>query len=78
MKYNRKFELSLADIEVIETCLSRELHARSEKFRELDPNGDMQKIDTTKQEMSEITELQGKLHHQKNWYTGNPAEVPTG
>lgn len=78
MRYNRKFEFSLADIDVVEAALSKELHARSVAFQGLDPNDDAQEIDDSKQRISEITDLLGKIHNQKAWYTGNPAEVPTG
>ena len=78
MKYNREFKLSLSDIDVIETCLSKELHVRSETFQELEPQGNSQEIDNAKQRISEITELLGKIHHQKVWHTANSAKVPTG
>lgn len=62
MKPNKKFELSVRDIEIIEHALRAKAGRRglaiaqgetSEKLRE---------------EMHEIQELLGRIHSQKNWY----------
>ena len=80
MRYNRKFSLNPADIDVIEACLSRELHHRSEAYIELEKQADAQAMAEAKLGITEITELLGKLHHQKVWYgrDHDHPEVPLG
>lgn len=72
MTYNKVFELDLSDIDVIELCLSRELHARSENYQESKRQDDAQAMDSAKLGISEITDLLGKLHNQKAWYSYGP------
>ncbi len=80
MTYNKEFELDLSDIDVIELCLSRELHVRSESYQELERQDDAQGMDCAKQSISEITDLLGKLHNQKAWYSCGPkkTDMPIG
>ncbi len=80
MKYNREFELNPSDIEVIESCLSKELHLRSEAFLELEEQQDNDALEEARSGISEITELLGKLHNQKVWYGRDPNNqaVPLG
>ena len=82
MSYKKQFELNPADIDLIETCLRRELHIRSEEChcRGTEEREKAEKLDESKQRIADITELLGKIHNQKIWYGGNPAEpwVPKG
>lgn len=80
MKYNREFDLNPADIDVIETCLSKELHHRSEAYIELEKQEDAEAMEEVKQGITDITELLGKLHNQKVWYGRDPEHpvVPLG
>jgi hypothetical protein len=74
MAYKKQFNLNPSDIDIIETCLRKELHVRSEKYQKLAKQEDAEKIDICKQGVSEITELLGKIHNQKIWYSGDPAK----
>ena len=80
MKYNREFDLNPADIEVIEACLSKELHHRSEAFLESEKQEDAQAMAEAKSGSAEITELLGKIHNPKVWFGRDPQhpEVPLG
>ena len=80
MKYNRKFELTPADIDLIETCLSRELHRRSERYQDSADQQDQADDVDRRAGIDEITELLGKLHQQKVWFGGDPEKdfVPLG
>ena len=71
MKPNKKFELTVRDIEVIESALRAKAGRRGMAIAQ----GDVS--EKLKEEMHEIQELLGRIHHQKNWYT--PKEfVPGG
>jgi DNA-binding protein H-NS len=82
MTYKKMFNLNPSDIDLIETCLRHELHIRSEKCQceELVKQENAEEMDSSKQRISEITELLGKIHNQKIWYDGDPAKpwVPKG
>jgi hypothetical protein len=80
MAYKKEFKLNLSDIDIIETCLRKELHVRSEKYQELMKTQNAEEIDCAKKGVSEINELLGKIHNQKIWYTGDPDKpwVPQG
>ncbi len=80
MTYNKQFDLNPSDIDVIETCLRKELHVRSEKYQESVKRENAEKIDRYKQGISKITDLLGKIHNQKIWFDGDPAKhwVPKG
>jgi len=80
MKYNREFELNPADIDVIETCLSKELHHRSMAYLESEKQEDEQAMEEAKLGVTEITELLGKIHNQKAWFGRDPQNraVPLG
>jgi hypothetical protein len=60
LKPNTKFDLSIRDIEVIEQAL----RAQGETSPQL------------KQEMHEIQELLGRIHHQKNHYARFKDDTP--
>lgn len=80
MTYKKLFNLNRLDIDVIETCLRKELRIRSEKYREPADRKKAGERDCSRQGISEITELLGKIHNQKIWYNGDPAKpwVPKG
>ena len=80
MKYKRKFRFNPADIEVIESCLSKELHHRSQAYLEAQKHEDAHAMEESKSGMTEITELLGKIHNQKNWFGRDPKNraVPLG
>ena len=71
MKPNKNFELNIRDIEVIESALRAKAGRRGMAIAQ----GDVS--EKLKEEMHEIQELLGRIHHQKVWYT--PKEfVPGG
>lgn len=76
MTYKKQFDLNPSDIDLIETCLRKELHVRSEKCQcqchGSETHEHAEEIDSSKQSVSEITELLGKIHNQKIWYDGDP------
>ena len=82
MTYKKKFNLNPSDIDLIETCLRKELHVRSEKCQcqGSAEHEHADEADSAKQRISEITELLGKIHNQKIWYDGDPAKpwMPKG
>ena len=61
MKPNLKFELSVKDIEIIETALRNKVGRRAQSLIEVDDPVD-------RRELEEIRDLLGRLHQQKNWY----------
>jgi hypothetical protein len=80
MTYKKTFNLNLSDIDIIELCLRKELHLRSEKYQGSSEQEDAEAMDSYKRCISEITELLGKIHNQKIWFDGDPAKpwVPKG
>ena len=80
MTYKKRFNLNPSDIDVIETCLRKELHICSEKYQESVNQENAEERESSKQDISEITELLGKIHNQKIWFDGDPAKpwVPKG
>jgi len=62
MKPNTTFELSVKDIKIIEEALNNKVARRSQRILE----GEDPEILTT--EASEIRDLLGRIHNQKNWY----------
>jgi len=61
MKPNLKFELSVRDIDIIETALTNKISRRAQSLLEVDDPID-------KRELEEMRDLLGRLHQQKNWY----------
>ncbi|MDC1446580.1 hypothetical protein N8344_01250 [bacterium] len=62
MKPNKKFELDIRDIEIIEEALRAKAGRRGLAVA-------MGETSThVKEEMHEIQNLLGKIHNQKNWY----------
>jgi hypothetical protein len=66
MKPNKNFELSVRDIEVIESALRAKAGRRGLAIAEGDTSEQL------RAEMREIQELLGRIHHQKVWY--NPKD----
>ena len=66
MKPNKNFELNIRDIEVIESALRAKAGRRGMAIAQ----GDVS--EKLKEEMHEIQELLGRIHHQKVWY--NPKD----
>lgn len=62
MKPNNNFELSIRDIEVIESALRAKAGRRGLAIAQGAAS------DETRAEMHEIQELLGRIHNQKNWY----------
>lgn len=62
MKPNTKIELTVRDMEVIESALRAKAGRRGMAIVQGETS------ETLKQEMHEIQELLGRLHHQKNWF----------
>ena len=62
MKPNKKFDLTIRDIEVIESALRAKAGRRGLAIAEGDVSTQLHA------EMIEITELLGRIHNQKNWY----------
>ena len=70
-KPNKNFELTVRDIEIIESALRAKAGRRGLAIAGGDTSTQL------KQEMHEIQELLGRIHHQKVWYT--PKDwVPSG
>ncbi len=80
MSYKKQFDLNLSDIDIIETCLRRELHHRSGKFQQLAGEEHADQADSAKHEVAEIREVLGKLHNQKIWFAGDRSKpwMPKG
>jgi len=62
MKPNKKFDLSVRDIEVIEQALRAKAGRRGLAIAQGDAS------EQSRAEMHEIQELLGRIHNQKNWY----------
>jgi len=62
MKPNNKFDLSVRDIEVIESALRAKAGRRGLAIVQGEAS------DESRAEMHEIQELLGRIHNQKNWY----------
>jgi len=62
MKPNLKFELSIEDIEIIESALRAKAGRRGMKLMQGEDN------DQLHNEMTQINDLLGRIHNQKNWY----------
>jgi len=62
MKANKKFELTIRDIEVIESALRAKAGRRGMAIAGGDTSTQLHA------EMIEIQELLGRIHHQKVWY----------
>ena len=72
-KPNIEFNLNLSDIDHIESAINSVIARRSSAMRSLTENSAENTMDISayreiKQEVSELRDLLGRLHNQKNWY----------
>ena len=72
MKPNKNFELTIRDIEVIESALRAKAGRRGMAIAQ----GDVS--EKLKEEMHEIQELLGRIHNQKNWYRADDGSFQGG
>lgn len=63
-KPNKKFELTIEDIEIIETALNAKIDRRTRRAI-VDEEADREEL---LEEANRIRDLLGRLHNQKNWY----------
>jgi streptomycin 6-kinase len=63
MKPNKSFELNVRDIEIIEQALTAKAGRRGLAIASGETS------EKLKEEMHEIQELLGRIHHQKIWYS---------
>ena len=62
MKPNLKFELSIEDIEIIESALRAKAGRRGMRIMQGED------VEQLREEMKQLNDLLGRLHAQKNWY----------
>ena len=72
MKPNKEFELTIRDIEIIESALRSKAGRRGMAIAEGDTSTQLHA------EMIEITELLGRIHNQKNWYRAKDGSFQGG
>ena len=72
MKPNKQFDLSIRDIEVIESALRAKAGRRGMAIVQGDTSEQLHA------EMTEITELLGRIHDQKNWYRAKDGSFQGG
>jgi len=72
MKPNKQFELSIRDVEVIESALRAKAGRRGLAIAQGDVSTQLH------DEMIEIQELLGRIHNQKNWYRANDGTFQGG
>lgn len=70
---NTQFELSVNDIDVIETALRRQIRALTEHRMTyvqstIKPESELASVQEIDREVREIHTLLGRLHNQKEWY----------
>ena len=70
MKPNKKFELTVRDIEVIEIALRAKAGRRGLAIAQGETS------DKLREEMHEIQELLGRIHEQKVFYAKMPNQQP--
>ena len=66
MKPNKNFELDVRDIELVERALQGKISRRSMSVA-MDPNSVY--APELQEEIEEMRDLLGRIHHQKVWYT---------
>ena len=77
--YNKTFNLTPRDIDIIETALRNKLLRRAQSRQQHVESTiqDASQLDSVKEidaEIKEINELLGRIHNQKNWYR-TPDEI---
>lgn len=66
MKPNDKFKLTVRDIELVERALQGKISRRAMSVA-MDP--DSVYVSELQDEIDEMRDLLGRIHHQKVWYT---------
>jgi len=72
MKPNNSFDLNIRDIEVIESALRAKAGRRGMAIAQGDVSTQLH------DEMTEIQELLGRIHNQKNWYRAKDGSFQGG
>ena len=72
MKPNKKFDLSVRDVEIIEQALRAKAGRRGMAIAQGESSPQL------REEMLEIQQLLGRLHDQKVWYKPKNKFVPGG
>lgn len=72
MKPNKKFDLSVRDIEIIEQALRAKAGRRGMAIAQGETSPQL------REEMAEIQQLLGRIHDQKVWYKPKDKFVPGG
>lgn len=72
-KINTTFELSMSDLDLIETALRRKTRKLSEKRVEIirvnaGPETEAQRISELEDDLRTVQDLLGRLHNQKNFF----------
>ena len=72
MKPNKKFDLSVRDVEIIEQALRAKAGRRGMSIAQGETSPQL------REEMAEIQQLLGRIHDQKVWYKPKNKFVPGG
>jgi hypothetical protein len=72
MKPNKKFDLSVRDVEIIEQALRAKAGRRGMAIAQGETSPQL------REEMAEIQQLLGRIHDQKVWYKPKDKFVPGG
>ena len=72
MKPNKKFDLSVRDVEIIEQALRAKAGRRGMAIAQGETSPQL------REEMAEIQQLLGRIHDQKVWYKPKDKVVPGG
>jgi hypothetical protein len=72
-KPNTQFELSVEDIDIIESALQRQIRVLTERRltaiqSTIKPEWELDSVREIDREVKEIYKLLGRLYNQKNWY----------
>ena len=72
-KPNTHFELSVEDIDIIESALQRQIRVLTERRltaiqSTIKPEWELDSVREIDREVKEIYKLLGRLHNQKEWY----------
>ena len=73
MKPNTSFELTVSDIEIIETSLRKTLSSLAEQRpmhvqSSIKPEHEIKSVGVVDAAISEVNNLLGRLHEQKEWF----------
>jgi len=73
VEYNRNFELSIDDVEIIENALKKQISVLSESRKThidstIKPVDELESVKRIDEKIKKINDLLGRIHNQKNWY----------